>query len=538
MKILKIKQNKRSKKTVNWLGAIFVAVIIGVSLQIARAWIEPTIAPPNGNTAAPVNIGGVTQYKTGALEIGGVFETNNNAHLAVTSGEVGIGTTTPSEKLTLTGGNFLINKPLLKQVGAIVNGSSLNDATSVYVSGKYAYVTSPGPLLPSSDGNLSIIDVSDPSNPTETGLISTTTLSGASSVHVSGKYAYVASESIYNKSLSIIDVSNPSNPTEMGVIKDAALFGASSVYVSGKHAYVVSKADDSLSIVDISDPNNPTLKVVVTDAVLNNAYSVYVSGKYAYVASAGSSSLSVFDISDPSNPTKVGFISAATPSGAVSVYVSGKYAYVVSMTKDSLSVIDVSDPSNPTETGVITNGTTLNGAASVYVSGKYAYVASAGSDGISIIDISDPSNPTEAGFISTAALNGAGSVYVSGKYAYVASAGSDGISIIDISGIDAPAASIGSISASTIEATENVDIENNLYARSGINVGPGGIKSDGPIQGNDLEILKTIRMIATTTAEVCDANTNVGNMYYDDALNEPCYCDGSAWTQFDGGGAC
>ncbi|MCG8430959.1 MAG: hypothetical protein MJA29_07290, partial [Candidatus Omnitrophica bacterium] len=27
----------------------------------------------------------------------------------------------------------------------------------------------------------------------------------------------------------------------------------------------------------------------------------------------------------------------------------------------------------------------------------------------------------------------------------------------------------------------NVDVGNNLYVRSGINVGPGGIKSDGPL---------------------------------------------------------
>jgi len=110
--------------------------------------------------------------------------------------------------------------------------------------------------------------------------------------------------------------------------------------------------------------------------------------------------------------------------------------------------------------------------------------------------------------------------------------------ILNIIGMDAPTASIGSISASTVEATENVQIGNNLYARSGINVGAGGIKSDGPIQSDNLESLGIIKLTATTTAETCDASTNVGSMYYNDTLNEPCYCNGSAWTQFDGGGAC
>jgi hypothetical protein len=45
---------------------------------------------------------------------------------------------------------------------------------------------------------------------------------------------------------------------------------------------------------------------------------------------------------------------------------------------------------------------------------------------------------------------------------------------VDISGIDAPAATIGDISASTIEVTENVDVGNNLYVRNAVNVGPGG----------------------------------------------------------------
>jgi len=76
-------------------------------------------------------------------------------------------------------------------------------------------------------------------------------------------------------------------------------------------------------------------------------------------------------------------------------------------------------------------------------------------------------------------LDGASSVYVSGKYAYVAAQYDDALSIVDISGIDAPSANIGSIESSVLTVTENAEIGNNLSVRNGLNIGPGGIMTQG-----------------------------------------------------------
>jgi hypothetical protein len=58
-----------SKKS---LTTFFVGLIIGsVSLSYA-AWTGPTQAPPNGNTAAPINISSVAQDKSGVLTVGGL----------------------------------------------------------------------------------------------------------------------------------------------------------------------------------------------------------------------------------------------------------------------------------------------------------------------------------------------------------------------------------------------------------------------------------------------------------------------------------
>jgi len=175
------------------------------------------------------------------------------------------------------------------------------------------------------------------------------------------------------------------------------------------------------------------------------------------------------------SPTSAGSISDGSLNTARSVYVSGKYAYVAASEADSLTIVDVSDPSSPAIAGSVSDGgVLLDGARSVYVSGEYAYVAAFTAGSLTIVDVSDPSDPSFAGSVRDIQLDGARSVYVSGKYAYVAAAFADSLTIVDISGIDAPAATIGDISASTIEVTENVDVGNNLYVRNAVNVGPGG----------------------------------------------------------------
>gem|GEM_PF-2916772 len=395
------------------------------------------------------------------------------------NGNVGINNPTPTAALDVNG-DIKISSVNPKHVGSIVNGTGgalLSGAESVYISGKYAYVAS-------FYGNaLEIVDVSDPSNPRHAGSLTDGTggalLYYPRSVYGAGKYVYIVS--FYGNALEIVDVSNPSNPKHTGSLTNgtggALLSSPESVYVSGKYAYVATASNNALEIVDVSDPSNPRHAGSLTDgtggALLSGANSVYVSGKYAYVASPGSKALEIVDVSDPSNPRHVGSLTNGTGgallSSPESVYVSGKYAYVAVLYNNALEIVDVSDPSNPKHTGSLTNGTggaLLSGADSVYVSGKYAYVASYGGNALEIVDVSDPSNPKHVGSLT----NGTGgallyypqSVYVAGKYAYVASEGSDSLEILEIPGIDAPSASINSISTSYLKVADNAEINGDL----------------------------------------------------------------------------
>jgi len=84
-----------------------IALILGVLIMslgagyLAIAWTEPGQAPPAGNVSDPLNVSLTAQSKEGAL----VLATNSGVTtgLIVQYGSVGIGTTTPTQKLEVAG---------------------------------------------------------------------------------------------------------------------------------------------------------------------------------------------------------------------------------------------------------------------------------------------------------------------------------------------------------------------------------------------------------------------------------------------------
>lgn len=57
------------KKSAYWMSIIAFGTMLGVFLQFAKAWSEPTAAPPDGNVGAPINTGSVAQTKNGNLNV-------------------------------------------------------------------------------------------------------------------------------------------------------------------------------------------------------------------------------------------------------------------------------------------------------------------------------------------------------------------------------------------------------------------------------------------------------------------------------------
>ena len=452
-----------------------------LTITSASSTTDALIAFRTGSSPTTQALIGIDQSDSNKLKI--VRGSNLATSTGITideNGNVGIGTTSPTEKLHIVKGNLLQTNPLPVLKSSTTSSTYLDGVADVYVSGKYAY------LAVSAGDCLTILDVSDPENPAYEGsYCNSTYLDGAISVKVVGKYAYVTAPGA--DALTIIDVSNPSSPTYVGsYISSVHLDMPQDVYVSGKYAYVTSYLGDKLTIIDISDPTNPTYVGSYSDATyLDAPIGVYVKGKYAYVAASGftgtNDRLTIIDISDPTNPTYVGSYNNSTYLDYPQyVYVSGKYAYVTVSNSNRLTILDVSDPTNPTYVGSYQSSDYLQGPRRLVVSGNYAYISVCSSGKFTILDVSDPTSPTYVASYDLTA-NGPYGVYISGKYAYVVEDGTDSLHIFDISGINTPTAKIGALWTSSLKVSENGEIGNNLYVRNGVNIGPGGIYSQGRI---------------------------------------------------------
>ena len=453
----------------------------------------------------------------------------STTYLTINSlGYVGIGTTTPTQKLHLSNGNFLIDyssstSAFPTRLGGVNVGSS--DVSSVYVSGKYAYIGTKNASFNNED--FQIYDISS-SSPSRAGGVDLGN-NWVTSIYVSGKYAYIGTTDAIlggnNEDFQIYDISNPSNPQRVGGVNVGTL-SVDSIYVSGKYAYIGTldayfNAED-FQIYDISNPSSPRRVGGVNITNLSSAR-IYVSGKYAYIgtwnAYTNAEDFQIYDISNPTNPSRVGGVDFGTNYGVYSLYVSGKYAYIG--TKDAIlggnnedfQIYDISNPSNPQRVGGVDLGTYVY---SVYVSGKYAYIGTnnatlgGNNEDFQIYDISNPSNPQRVGGVNVGS-NNVLSVYVSGKYAYIttknASFNSEDFQVYDIFGIDAPSATIGDLAVGSLNVWENASINNNLYVNGGLNIGPGGLLSDGSASFN-LATTTSLSGLFAISGNISDSNNS------------------------------
>ena len=256
-------------------------------------------------------------------------------------------------------------------------GQVSGPASAVVVQSDYAYlsreVDSPWPA----GGELAIVNISDPAQPTVVGRTPVRPYS-VSGLAVAGNFVYVANG---GGDLRIINVANPLAPTEVGFYT-TTLRSSSSVAVVGNYAYIAD-GENGLRVIDVSDPAAPT-EVGYYDDTPEIAYDVFVAGDYAYIAN-GYAGLRVVNVSDPAWPVEVG---AYNPLAmwANDVFVAGNHAYVTAGA--GLRVIDVTDPAAPEEVGAYEGW----GGFGVHVDGNYAYVA-AHDNGLRVMDVSDPTTP-------------------------------------------------------------------------------------------------------------------------------------------------
>jgi hypothetical protein len=428
-----------------------------------------------------------------------------------TNSRVGVGTNAPAEKLSLVGGVFQITESGTPET---LGSSGSIAARAVFVVGRYAYVGNPVVAGTCSTADATgcefrIYDVSNPASPVFINGVDITV--GVNNVKVVGKYAYLANDNLVGTGCSssdssgcefrIYDISNPSSITFLnGANMNVA---GKAVYVAGRYAYVVnsspsggtgcSSSDSSqceLWVFDISNPASPTF-IGGANTGTNPMADIMVVGKYAYLAGNNNSQIfRIYDISNPQSPSLVVSYTATNGSGQ-SIYVSGKYAFVGNSLSTSgtgcsssdesnceVRIYDISNPASPTFVGGADFGAAAREQA-IQVVGRYLHVGfgSASGNDYKIYDISTPSAPTEVGGIDPGAVT---ALNVTGKYAYLGAAGIT-LRILDLSGADTPTATVGTIATNDLLVTENARFTNTVHIGDGLNVGVGGIYSNGPI---------------------------------------------------------
>lgn len=381
------------------------------------------------------------------------------------SGNIGIGRTTPLDALDVNGNvrNLLSAGQVFTTI-ASTTGKTIPDITS---QGNYVYYISTFPT-----SKFTVMDMTDPMYPKEAGSVSYGATS-LSSVFVSGRYAYVTAGG--DSSLKIIDISNPTTPVET---MSVAVGGTpTSVYVSGKYAYVTD-GSTSLNIIDVSNPFSPTTITSFSLGFGSAPSFVSVQGRYAYVFSRLQNRMYVVDVNDPSAPSVVGTWMAGSFKFLERGAVKGRYVYITDSSADgSLYTVDVSDPTFPY---TVATTTPMTGTKNVLVSGRYAYVMRTGASNVAILDVASSTAPVQ--ITSTAvSISSPQSSTLVGRYLVVASGNKNGLAIIDTKGIETNGLSAASADIGSLKVQSDAIIGNQLVVGSSLNVGAGGIFSHGPI---------------------------------------------------------
>jgi hypothetical protein len=217
---------------------------------------------------------------------------------------------------------------------------------------------------------------------------------GKVGVKVVGDRAFLA-DSAYG--LHVLDVTDPSTPTEIGGLpatfrsrQDWMKFCQVGLEIVGDYVFLPD-FDGGILVADVSDPQDIAKLDVIP--MISNTFEVVAQGTVLYAA-AYSSGLHAFDITVPENPHK---LSTYYEGGdAMGLDVEDETVYLAAFDR-SVDIIDYSTPAQPAIVGrydwpVAINWGWIVAAIDVDKVGSYAFVSQF-EVGIAAIDVSDPIRP-------------------------------------------------------------------------------------------------------------------------------------------------
>ena len=282
-----------------------------------------------------------------------------------------------------------------------------------------------------SNTELFVLDVSTVSTPSLLGSLELGDT--ASSVYVSGNYAYIATSSA-TQEVMIVDVSSPGSMAIDASFDLAGGADAQAIWVNDDRAYVgrVSSGDPDFYVLDVTDPLGPA--EIDSIDIANNVTGVFTVGDYAYLSTTDNAGEVVsVDMTTETSLSIADTLDLAENEDANDIHGEGSYVYVVraSGNDTEFNVIDISTPTALSDVAGLDLPDGVNG---LWTNAGLALVATdTDKRELAIVDISTPTSPTLLGGYDTD--SDLTSVYMDGIYAYLGSESNDNeFEIISIDG--------------------------------------------------------------------------------------------------------
>lgn len=273
-------------------------------------------------------------------------------------------------------------------------------------------------LVTSSDGELRVVDLANPSEP----IIAATVATGgeASGVEIRGRFGYVAAGEV---GVVVVDIANPYAPEVVATVDTPGR--ARALCLSGDWAFVAD-LEGGVQVLDIADPRQANLVASFCDSSFVQDIAV-LDGK-AYVA-ASYDGLLVVDVRDPLHGQFEGAVTGLWEAEAVAA--EGHHVYVLHNTSGVVDVVEVGSLTGPR---VAQSFYLPDWGRDVAVSGDRLYAAGY-DDGLFVVDVSDLDAPRLVGGIDT--QGAAMAVNLGAGFAVVADL-DRGLTVVDIASPQAP----------------------------------------------------------------------------------------------------
>ena len=307
--------------------------------------------------------------------------------------------------------------PSVDFLGKLTYGEDLSDIWGYEACGQeYA-------LVGVYDG-FSIVDVTDPTNPTELHFVN-----GPNTIWRDVKtwnnYAYVVNENGNGGGLLIVDLSGlPGSiqtyswTTGQYNGSNINLSDAHNIFIDEKGVAYICGADDGLFYLDLNaNPINPPILGQYTSTYVHD---LFVRGDTMWTAEPYQGRIRAIDITDKDNEVILGQVS--TPHNfAHNVWLSDDNQFMFTTDETGGGCIGAFDVSNPSNMFLVDTyySSVSNGAIphNTFVLGDYL-VNSYYNDGVTVVDITNPYNMQQVDFYDTSPYSGSGFGGCWGVYPY------------------------------------------------------------------------------------------------------------------------